>query len=145
MPFAIPSTPGTYIVVLYLRKGEHITVGHLGNIFFDRGWYAYVGSAFGPGGLAARLGRHLSAQKRLRWHIDYLRAWAEPRQMWISTQPDALEHKWAAVLSGLAHKPIANFGCSDCKCPTHLFYFRRNPKSLPGRFDAHCILCKSIG
>jgi len=38
------------------------------------GWYVYVGSALGPGGLAAKVGRHLGGRKMCRWHTAYLRA-----------------------------------------------------------------------
>jgi len=34
--------------------------------------YAYGGSAYGPGGLRARIRRHLRAEKPLRWHVDRL-------------------------------------------------------------------------
>ena len=43
-------------------------------ITLTAGQYAYVGSAHGPGGLRARVGRHLRTEKSLQWHIDYLTA-----------------------------------------------------------------------
>ena len=48
-----------------------INVGSLGLIKFKKGRYVYVGSAKGPGGIKARIKRHLSKNKRLWWHIDY--------------------------------------------------------------------------
>ena len=45
-----------------------------GKLTLAAGQYAYVGSAHGPGGLRARVGRHLRAEKPLHWHIDYLTA-----------------------------------------------------------------------
>jgi hypothetical protein len=49
-----------------------IRVGRLGKLGFDTGIYAYVGSALGPGGVAARLSRHIAGARKDRWHIDYL-------------------------------------------------------------------------
>lgn len=120
MNFDIPPTSGTYVLILYLRKGAQVAIGRLGTITFKQGWYAYVGSAFGPGGLAARLGRHLKKKKTQRWHIDYLRTLAEPRQIWYNIDPAHLEHHWAAHLLNSTGKPVENFGCSDCRCPSHL-------------------------
>ena len=36
------------------------------------GFYLYCGSAKGPGGLAARLARHMRHGKAIRWHVDVL-------------------------------------------------------------------------
>ncbi len=126
----LPSTGGTYVLWLHLKKGRQIDVGRLGAIHFKRGWYAYVGSAFGPGGLAARLGRHLLKEKTLRWHIDYLRAIAQPRKIWLSTDSEPAEHDWAGKISQAKGAPIMGFGCSDCRCASHLFYFNRYPDQL---------------
>ncbi|HYA22015.1 MAG TPA: DUF123 domain-containing protein [Thermoproteota archaeon] len=41
---------------------------------FHPGLYLYVGSARGPGGLRARVARHLRRDKVRKWHIDYLTA-----------------------------------------------------------------------
>lgn len=120
-----PIHAGTYILLLYLRKGERIGIGRLGTISFSRGWYAYVGSACGPGGLAARLTRHLRREKKLRWHIDYLRAVAEPRRIWFDATAVVLEHLWANALLDQNAVPIPGFGCTDCRCVSHLYYFRR--------------------
>jgi Uri superfamily endonuclease len=49
---------GTYALLLKLDKQERITVGRLGTFGFPAGYYLYVGSALGPGGLRARLARH---------------------------------------------------------------------------------------
>lgn len=50
--------PGTYALLLKLDKQERITVGKLGTFDLPAGYYLYVGSALGPGGLRARLTRH---------------------------------------------------------------------------------------
>lgn len=125
----VSNTTGTYVLVSYCAKGGLVTVGRLGEISFPRGWYAYVGSAFGPGGLRGRLMHHLRALKTCHWHVDYLRRHAALREVWINGSAERLEHRWAAALAGLipAARPIPGFGCSDCTCLSHLVYYRTYP------------------
>ena len=126
LPLNILEGKGTYILVLNLDKETVISVGRLGNLKFDKGYYAYAGSAFGSGGLKSRIKHHLiSPKKRLYWHIDYLREAAELKQVWVSDHGERLEHEWASALGNIASaKMIQDFGCSDCKCQSHLFHFR---------------------
>jgi Uri superfamily endonuclease len=107
-----------------------IEVGRLGRFLFSQGYYLYAGSARGPGGLSARLGRHLAGDKPLWWHIDYLRQQADVHGIWIASGSRNLEHRWARFLaaSGDASMPAPGFGASGCSCPTRLFYFRRPPE-----------------
>ena len=78
------------------------TINHWdGNFDVKRGYYAYVGSAFGPGGLAARLKQHRSISANPHWHIDYLRRAAALVDSWISAEPDRTEHAWAEKLATL--------------------------------------------
>ena len=65
--------PGTYALILRLDKGQKLRVGALGTVVVEPGYFAYVGSAFGPGGIAARCAHHLRTSSRPHWHIDYLR------------------------------------------------------------------------
>jgi len=130
MEMVLPATSGTYILLLYLCKGTFITVGRLGQFTFKRGWYTYVGAAFGPGGLAARLSRHLKQKKKCHWHIDYLRAEAVPKQIWYSKAAKSMEHIWAANILKAGGIPVTGFGCSDCRCPSHLFFFPRRPNYI---------------
>jgi len=82
-----------------------------------------VGSAWGPGGLRARVGRHLRGSPHPRWHIDYVRRVAAPVAVWLA--PDThLECTWAQAL--LVHPAldiiVPRFGASDCRCATHLVF-----------------------
>jgi len=101
-------------------------VGALGRLRVEPGAYLYIGSAFGPGGLRARLSRHAARKKIKRWHIDYIRPQMSLAGAWISTSPIRLEHDWAAKVLGLslAAVPLPGFGSSDCGCPSHLVHFR---------------------
>lgn len=121
--------PGTYVLILEALQGASITVGRLGKLVLEPGWYAYVGSAFGPGGVAARCRHHRQIAKRPHWHIDYLRAVCEPREIWFSHDPQRREHAWAGVLEGArgARQPLAGFGATDCGCGSHLFRFSACP------------------
>jgi len=98
------------------------------------GYYIYVGSAFGPGGVSARVRRHCRDTKRLRWHIDYLRAVTTPLQAWCGYGCKDLEHHWANIFSCMSDvSSVPGFGCSDCRCESHLFAFRGRPD--PQRFS----------
>jgi Uri superfamily endonuclease len=114
------------VLVLRCQKPASITVGALDLMRLRRGWYLYVGSAFGPGGLRARLGRHLRTAKRRHWHIDTLLDHCPIRQIWYRCAGRELEHRWAQLL--LSHDgvivPLAGFGASDCLCRSHLIWAR---------------------
>jgi Uri superfamily endonuclease len=125
----LPRQPGSYLLLLKLAASAAIQVGRLGAIGFQCGWYAYAGSAFGPGGLAGRLRHHLRPVQKPHWHIDYLRAHAVPVEVWMSVGPPNREHDWAQRLARNpgAGKWVRAFGCSDCGCPSHLLYFEHPP------------------
>jgi len=125
----LPSSPGLYVLFLRLPAPQAITVGRIGCSEFPSGWYAYVGSARGPGGLAARVSRHRRRDKVLHWHVDYLRAHAEPLEVWFVACGAAKECAWAAALAALpgATVPVPRFGSSDCRCHAHLVHFCARP------------------
>ncbi|HCX88369.1 MAG TPA: DUF123 domain-containing protein [Gammaproteobacteria bacterium] len=125
LPDPLP-TPGTYILVMRCLRRSCIPIGVLGPMPLHRGWYLYVGSAFGPGGLGARLRRHLRADKTKHWHIDTLVAQCAVAEIWYRCEGRDLEHIWARTL--LSHQdtviPLAGFGASDCRCCSHLVWMR---------------------
>ena len=135
MTGGLPARPGTYILVLVNRVCCTVKVGGLGRVEFHRGWYLYTGSAFGPGGLAARAGRHLRPDKPCRWHIDYLTAGLTVHRVWLSTATQRLECLWAGLLTQMGGTAVPGFGASDCDCPGHLFYFSLPPSFY--RFRTH--------
>jgi Uri superfamily endonuclease len=104
----VPGLPGTYVLVLVVEDEQQVRVGQLGEFRIPPGWLAYVGSARGPGGLAARLARHLRHPKSPVWHIDFLRAVARPVAIWWATGTDRRECLWATALAGMsgASQPI---------------------------------------
>jgi Uri superfamily endonuclease len=125
---SLDATPGTYALLLDLEEAAELEVGRLGRIRFDSPFYLYFGSAFGPGGLRARLGHHLRAARRPHWHIDYLRRVAGVRAAWYSGESTRLECTWvdaASTLRGASLVP--GFGSSDCGCRSHLVGTDRLP------------------
>jgi Uri superfamily endonuclease len=124
-----PSEPGSYVLILQLARPDTITVGKLGTFEFAAGWYAYTGSALGPGGLATRLAYHQRREKAFHWHVDYLLAHAELVEMWWAVDNKRKECVWASALRAIpgARVPVPNFGASDCRCLAHLVYFERRP------------------
>jgi len=129
------SDPGTYILLLHCPRKASIQIGRWQRIELKIGYYLYVGSAFGPGGVRARVLRHARKGKTLRWHIDYLNGYAQIIEVWFNHTPIHLEHSWARTLDKMdAASPIPRFGSSDCNCPTHLYYYATMPDSR--RFSA---------
>jgi Uri superfamily endonuclease len=114
---------GSYVLLLELNKNRTINAGGLGKIKFRKGFYAYVGSALG--GIEKRVERHLMVEAglehKLHWHIDYLLENAKISEIISVENPDRKE---CGIAKKLAEKfpSVKGFGCSDCKCDSHLFY-----------------------
>jgi Uri superfamily endonuclease len=127
----IPDKPGTYYLHLIVPVPVRIQVGRMGSISFEKGQYIYCGSALGPGGLKARLRRHLEGSGRLHWHIDWLRRDAEVAGYGYLPGAVKKECVWSRDLLALpeAQLLVPGFGSSDCRlaCPTHLVYFPEEP------------------
>ncbi|MEJ2407519.1 MAG: GIY-YIG nuclease family protein [Candidatus Thiodiazotropha sp.] len=123
------SLPGTYILLMRLPRGQALTIGYLGRREFARGWYLYVGSAFGPGGVAARCNHHRRGTSRPRWHVDYLRGVMPLREIWFTHDPLRREHQWADILlsNPSLEMPVKGCGASDCDCQSHLLYTLDKP------------------
>ena len=124
---------GTYVLILELKSSFRLSVGKLGIRSFPAGWYAYVGSALGPGGLPARIRHHMGIATRPHWHMDYLRPRGYLREIWYGRGPFYDEHRWAACLQSMPGSVtvVPGFGSSDCRCETHLVYFRERPGIRP--------------
>jgi len=124
-----PAT-GTYALYVYLPVASTLMIGRLGKQRFAAGTYSYVGSAFGAGGLQARLARHMRADKRPHWHIDALLRVAVVRAVCYVESAQRYECRWGQGLLTLpqAHVPVPHFGASDCRhgCAAHLIGFERD-------------------
>ena len=143
----LPGQPGYYALILSLPTPRQLSVGRLGEAVFPEGVYVYCGSAFNPGGIRARLGRHLHHQRsRPHWHIDYFRRCTDVLgACWLNAQsvvdqsdhaaPDSLECRWSQALMNnpSACIPLPGFGSSDCQsgCGSHMVTFQKNPSEHP--------------
>ena len=111
---------GIYVLVIKLNKDTSIKIGALGKIKFKKGIYAYVGSA--QNNLEKRVLRHLSKNKKTHWHIDYFLKNKNTEVIEIFyKQAGKQEECSLAKKINKTSRPIPKFGCSDCKCKSHLF------------------------
>ncbi len=110
---------GSYVLIVDLPIPITIQAGSLGERNFSSGYYAYVGSAMG--GLMPRLRRHMRKDKTPRWHIDYLTKKGSISTIIISESMLRVECSIAKALEP-QFASVAGFGCSDCKCRSHLFF-----------------------
>jgi Uri superfamily endonuclease len=120
---AASSEGGTYTLVVELADAVVIRVGALGDVGFAAGWYAYTGSALGPGGFA-RVDRHreLAAGERevRHWHVDYLLGQPMAAIRAVVRTPNAdIE---CAVSRAIDGERVPSFGASDCDCDSHLAF-----------------------
>jgi Uri superfamily endonuclease len=134
----LDSQPGTYALLLGLQVPAELQIGRLGQLRFDAPFYLYFGSAFGPGGLQARIKHHLQPLGRAHWHVDYLRQAAKVLDVWYTSDDMRLECIWAnTALAIRGTSQVPGFGSSDCRCQSHLFATRKRPnlRDFRRRFD----------
>ncbi len=122
--------PGVYCLLLRLAKESDLKIGRRKRSF-PAGYYLYVGSAMG--GLDARIRRHLSHEKKKRWHIDVLADAAKAHRVFrFPTDSRTAECRLARRLAVCTDATgIEGFGSSDCRCKTHLFHLRTKPLFNP--------------
>ena len=109
---------GSYLLIILSDQDKKIKIGKLGIVFFKKGYYIYVGSALN--GIEQRVNRHLRKNKKIFWHIDYLLKQAKIINVYYKESNQRQECIIAGYFTDL--KSIIGFGCSDCKCKSHLFY-----------------------
>jgi Uri superfamily endonuclease len=128
-PPRLQSTPGTYALILSTAADELLQIGRLGQLHVRGGFYVYIGSAFGPGGVRARIAHHCRRAARPHWHIDFLRVVARLTAIWYTYDTLRREHQWAEVLQRTpgASIPLQRFGASDCTCASHLYFLSTRP------------------
>lgn len=117
-PMTLPAASGVYVLLVQLQE-QPVSVGRLGPRLLSGGYYAYVGSALG--GLRRRLLRYLKPQKKSHWHIDHLLTVGDLYTiLWAETG----QRQECQLAAGLGERLalVKGFGCSDCRCPSHLFF-----------------------
>jgi Uri superfamily endonuclease len=118
---------GVYCLCIAVDEDIDVEVGALGVTVLPRGLYVYIGSALN--GLETRILRHVETSRGLRkvtrWHIDYLLR--EPdvhiESVYLRVTDERVECTLAREVSSRG-EPVRGFGCSDCRCTSHLFRVR---------------------
>ncbi len=113
--------PGTYTILLDLDSPRPIEFGAAGSRDLEAGFYAYTGSAFGPGGLS-RIDRHrrvANGENPTRhWHIDHLLGTDGSRivDAWTAPHRDAE----CQIARAIDAPFVEGIGATDCSCASHL-------------------------
>jgi len=116
----IPAGAGAYALLVRLHRPLKPEIPAFRERVLRPGAYVYCGSACGPGGLAARVARHLRSGKPVNWHIDRLTE--AGRIEGVAVRIGGCEcDLFDALIADGATVPIPGFGSSDCRrCPAHL-------------------------
>tara|TARA_Y100000310_G_scaffold338891_1_gene429827 strand:- start:787 stop:1167 length:381 start_codon:yes stop_codon:yes gene_type:complete len=119
---------GVYCLIINLIRDKTIKIGKLGSINFKKGYYCYVGSALNN--LEKRIQRHKSKKKKFHWHIDYFLRYGKIIDVIKIETTKRKECILSRKINKKANYKIQNFGSSDCKCSSHLYFFNKKPKLL---------------
>ena len=111
---------GIYLLLINLSSESIIKIGSLGKLIFNKGYYVYVGS--GQNNVLKRVNRHISNNKKMHWHIDYLlnNKYAKVIEAYLISGNKRRECILAKRLLK-QYSSVKCFGCSDCRCGSHLF------------------------
>jgi len=115
---------GAYCLCISVTADVEVSVGALGRLAFPHSRYVYVGSALNS--LEPRISRHIrtseGAHGATHWHIDYLLR--EPAvkldHVYYAESGERLECLLATRVAEHG-EPVKGFGCSDCRCRSHLY------------------------
>lgn len=124
---------GCYCLIIELNENMNLKVGSRLESDFKKGHYVYIGSAMN--GLESRVKRHLSASKKMHWHIDYLLKHAKIVEIIYN-----IDKKVECDLSrhlAIDNDYINGFGCSDCACDSHLYYFKNKKEAIEAVINAY--------
>lgn len=121
---------GSYALILKCSSNVCLPIGSLGKRCFSKGIYVYVGSAFGQNqSIESRVSRHtelsFSGKGSIHWHIDYLLSSNEFELIGYNEFPSDSRNECdvADELMKKSDSFLSEFGCSDCGCKSHLFFF----------------------
>ncbi|MCC5811018.1 MAG: GIY-YIG nuclease family protein [Ectothiorhodospiraceae bacterium] len=125
-PGLVCEPPLSYQLLIWVERSLALCVGALGEHRFEAGLYCYTGSARRHP--LARLRRHLSRDKRVRWHIDYLLVADEVQVLDVGVfrRPECVLNQQIG-----GQVPVPGFGASDCAngCGSHLRFLGKWPWS----------------
>ena len=127
---------GGYALILRVGKEATIMIGRRA-FAIDPGVYIYSGSALGPGGVEARVERHLRRFERrggskdgviesgrYHWHIDCLLPVADSFIAVCAESKRRTECLLTSVLKDKGMQVVKGFGSTDCRsgCGGHLLF-----------------------
>lgn len=109
----------SYRLHVDVARPLRLRIGRLGTFDFPAGRYVYTGSA--RAAMEARIARHMSSAKTLRWHVDYLLVAEGVRVTRVERSPVP---ECALNRSTPGSIVAPGFGASDCRagCSSHLLY-----------------------
>ncbi|MBE9515759.1 MAG: GIY-YIG nuclease family protein [Proteobacteria bacterium] len=112
-------SPRTYQLFIYIKTSIVLLVGSMGELKLKQGRYVYTGSA--RKNIISRVARHLSDEKKLHWHIDYLLTHPAVKitDVRFYRLPECELNQMTA-----GSFPLSGFGASDCVagCVSHLCF-----------------------
>ena len=116
----LPIGPGSYLLLIGLDRPVVLNIPRFAGVTLSSGWYVYAGSANGPGGMRARVARHLRRDKPAHWHVDHLTCSASVAAMCFPGA-DECSLMNSLYLASVFAVPVPGFGSSDCRrCESHL-------------------------
>jgi Uri superfamily endonuclease len=131
----LPRAHGAYVLLIRLEGRLSLDMPAFDGKSLSPGLYAYCGSAYGPGGIRARVSRHLRAGKPLRWHVDRLTAAGRTERIGVRVGGRECDLV-GELLAGGGLAVLPGFGSSDCRtCPAHLLRLPEGKEIRTGLFD----------
>jgi Uri superfamily endonuclease len=115
------SLKGAYVLLIGLDRALPVGAGRHKSGQLPAGTYFYAGSAYGAGGLAARIGRHFRKDKKVHWHVDRLTLEASRLAAFIVENGNECALAEALLQSNSVAIALEGFGSTDCSsCRSHL-------------------------
>lgn len=106
---------GAYFLIIEIEKPLKIREWEI-----KEGTYLYAGRA--KRGLLKRIERHKKKKdKKLRWHIDYITSSPHACVKGVILTPHPEDECRIARKLSKNCEFVEKFGCSDCRCNSHLF------------------------
>lgn len=118
---SVSMAKGAYVLQIRLKEDLQLDLASLKYPLLETGLYLYCGSANGPGGIRARVKRHVKRDKKPHWHVDRLTI-AYGVEAFCTFEGgcecDLVAH---LLKQKFTHIPLIGLGSSDCKsCRAHL-------------------------
>lgn len=124
---------GNYLLLLKNEGPANGTVGALGKIFFQQGFYLYAGRH--KKDVFSRIAHHRTGRKKTHWHLDYLSDYMKVVADFPLVESNKSECDLVKTFLPLADNTIYGFGASDSDCESHLLYFRDDPRKIKDFWD----------